>query len=167
MPLTRRPHARVRPARVGAIRGNVRVGGSGVGRSVGSILGIALLTFAVGGCGGSGGGAGGRSETGAPAGASSVNGVQQITIHTGDDLRFHPDTISVHPGQVRVLLVNGANSPPHDWQLPDFPADFVPLTNAGETKQATFTAPSPGRYQFVCTIHARQGQVGTLIVANR
>jgi plastocyanin len=96
--------------------------------------------------------------------ASPVGGVQQVTITAGDDYRFHPSTIVVHPGKVRIILKHPGTGGPHDWSLTGFPAAFVPLTQAGETNQATFVAPSPGKYQFVCTIHARQGQTGTLVV---
>jgi plastocyanin len=105
--------------------------------------------------------------------ASAGNGVQQITITTGktdSDYRFHPSTIVVHPGKVRVVLVNqghpGAGAP-HDWSLTGHPNAFVPLVAAGNKAQTTFTAPAPGRYQFVCTIHIRQGQTGTLVVKAR
>jgi plastocyanin len=66
---------------------------------------------------------------------------------------------------VQIVLVNTGSGAPHDWQLPSHPKDFVPLIGAHETSSATFTAPGAGRYEFVCTIHERQGQVGTLIVA--
>jgi plastocyanin len=96
--------------------------------------------------------------------ASPVNGVQQVTITAGDDYRFHPSTIVVHPGRIRIVLVHPGTGGPHDWSLTGFPADFVPLTQAGQTSSASFMAPSPGKYRFVCTIHARQGQTGTLVV---
>lgn len=96
--------------------------------------------------------------------ASSVGTVQQVTITTGDDYRFHPSTIVVHPGRVRIVLRHTGTGGPHDWSLTGFPAAFVPLTQAGGTNSATFVAPSPGRYRFVCTIHVRQGQTGTLVV---
>jgi plastocyanin len=99
--------------------------------------------------------------------ASTTAGIQQITITTGHDYRFHPSTIIVHPGRVRVILVNeghAASGAPHDWSLLGFPAAFVPLTDAGSRAAATFTAPAPGKYEFVCTIHQRQGQTGTLVV---
>jgi plastocyanin len=103
--------------------------------------------------------------------ASTVSsGVQTVTIRTGlnsADFRFHPSTIVVHPGKVRIVLVNdgvkGAGAP-HNWSLTGFPGAFVPLVGAGNRAETTFTAPAPGRYQFVCTIHTRQGQVGTLVV---
>ncbi|MGH8862234.1 MAG: cupredoxin domain-containing protein [Jatrophihabitantaceae bacterium] len=104
-----------------------------------------------------------RPHTGT-ATASTVAGVQQVRIEAGDDYRFHPSTIVVHPGTVEIVLVHTGTGGPHDWSLTGFPADFVPLTNAGDTRVARFVAPSPGKYQFVCTIHARQGQTGTLVV---
>lgn len=107
-----------------------------------------------------------RNPQSGSAVASTVNGVQQVTIEAGDDYRFHPSTITVHPGRVEIILKHTGTGAPHDWQLTDFPADFVPLTASGEIKMATFIAPAPGRYEFVCTIHVRQGQRGTLIVAS-
>jgi plastocyanin len=104
-----------------------------------------------------------RPHTGT-ATASTVAGVQTVTIEAGDDYRFHPSTIVVHRGTVKIILKHTGTGGPHDWSLTGFPADFVPVTAAGQTSQATFVAPSPGKYQFVCTIHAKQGQTGTLVV---
>lgn len=102
--------------------------------------------------------------------ASPDGSVQKIVIRTGADYRFHPSTIVVHPGKVRIVLVNtagAANGAPHDWSLTGHPSAFVPLVAAGNSGQTTFTAPAPGRYQFVCTIHVKQGQTGTLVVKAR
>jgi plastocyanin len=102
-------------------------------------------------------------------GTASGSPVQDITVLTGRDYRFHPSTIVVRPGQVRVRLVNTGKrgaAAPHDWSLLCCPSAFVPLTRAGETETVTFTAPQPGRYRFVCTIHVRQGQTGTMVVRN-
>jgi plastocyanin len=101
--------------------------------------------------------------------ASLVNGVQQITLTAGDDYRFHPATFTVHPGKVDVVLRNTGAGAPHEFEVTGFPATFVPLTPAGQTQHATFTAPpltngKTTRYEFVCGIHVRQGQVGTMIV---
>ncbi|MGN6605795.1 MAG: plastocyanin/azurin family copper-binding protein [Jatrophihabitans sp.] len=102
--------------------------------------------------------------------ASGAGAVQTVTLRTGlnsNDFRFHPSTIVVHPGKVRLVLVNegqkGAGAP-HNWSLTGFPGAATPLIQAGQRYEVTFTAPAPGRYQFVCTIHTRQGQVGTLVV---
>ena len=107
--------------------------------------------------------AGQKAQPTGSATASMVDGIQQVTVHA-TDFRFHPATITVHPGKVRIVLVNDGGGAPHDWQLPEFPSDGVPLASNGQTKETTFTAPAPGRYQFVCTIHTKQGMVGTLVV---
>lgn len=103
-----------------------------------------------------------RPHTGSET-ASVVDGVQQITVRAGATLRFAPSTITVHPGKVRVVLVNTGGAP-HNLSVLGFPAAFVPLASSGETKVATFVAPAPGSYTFVCTIHQKQGQTGTLVV---
>jgi plastocyanin len=108
-----------------------------------------------------------RGHTGTAV-ASLVDGIQQVVVKSGVDLRFHPSTIVVHPGKVRIILVNTAkpgSGPPHNIQSTEVPGADVPLAMAGETAQSmTFVAPAPGTYSFVCSIHARQGQSGKLIV---
>lgn len=107
-----------------------------------------------------------RPHTGAGT-ATVVDGVQQITVSSGTDLRFHPSTLTVHQGKVRIVLENAANSssgPPHNLHVMGLPGAAVPLTAAGDKKMITFTAPAPGRYRFVCTIHLAQGQTGMLVV---
>ena len=99
--------------------------------------------------------------------ATMVDGAQQITVLTGADLRFHPSTLIVHPGKVRIILNNrtsNGNGPPHNLQITGLPGAAVPLTPAGDVSSVTFTAGEPGRYHFVCTIHVQQGQTGTLVV---
>ena len=96
--------------------------------------------------------------------ASATTGVQDVVITTDQRYRFTPSTITVHPGKVRITLKHVGTGAPHDWSLPDFPADYVPLVSAGQAKSVEFTAPAPGTYKFVCTIHVPQGQTGTLIV---
>ncbi len=135
-------------------------------RTVLALLGAALLSMGAAACSNDQGATNRRPHTGS-ATASTVNGVQQVTITAGDDYRFRPSTITVHPGKVEIVLKHPGTGAPHDWQLSKFPADFVPLTAAGQTRTVTFTAPSPGRYQFVCTIHTRQGQLGTMIVTSK
>jgi plastocyanin len=97
--------------------------------------------------------------------ASNVNGIQEITIKAGDNFRFDPSTFYVHPGKVRVTLVHTGTGAPHDFQVTKFPSDYIPLVSLqGQSASTTFTAPAPGRYQFVCTIHLQQGQTGTMVV---
>ena len=96
--------------------------------------------------------------------ASATDGVQEVVITTDQSYRFSPSTITVHPGRVRIVLKHIGTGAPHDWSLQGFPADYVPLVSAGETGSVEFLAPAPGTYQFVCTIHVKQGQTGTLVV---
>ena len=123
---------------------------------------LVLLAVGIAGCSKTQPAANKAPHTGS-ATASTVNGVQQVTLHASD-FRFTPSTITVHPGKVRVILINDGGGAPHDFQVPKFPSDWIPLTDNGATKQTTFTAPAPGRYQFVCTIHTKQGMTGTLVV---
>jgi plastocyanin len=103
-------------------------------------------------------------QTGAST-ASAVDGVQNVVLVTDLKYRFTPSTVTVHPGKVRITVRNvGKGGAPHDWQLQSFPADYVPLTQGGEAKSIEFTAPAPGTYTFICTIHVNQGQTGTLVV---
>jgi plastocyanin len=96
--------------------------------------------------------------------ATVSDGVQQVTLTTDQQYRFSPSTITVHPGKVRITLTHLGTGAPHDWSLDGFPADYVPLVTPGQTRSVDFTAPAPGKYTFVCTIHVAQGQTGTLIV---
>ena len=96
--------------------------------------------------------------------ASAAAGVQEVVITTDQSYRFKPATITVHPGKVRIVLKHVGTGAPHDWSLRGFPADYVPLISAGQTKSVEFVAPAPGTYRFVCTIHVAQGQTGTLVV---
>jgi plastocyanin len=99
--------------------------------------------------------------------ATEVDGFQQVVIRSGVDLRFSPSTIVVHPGRVRIVLVNTAHAgagPPHDLQFSGLPGDDVPLVAAGHALAVTFMAPAPGTYRFICSIHLRQGQTGKMIV---
>jgi plastocyanin len=99
--------------------------------------------------------------------ASPVDGVQQIVMTSGVDLRFHPSTLIVHAGKVRIILENTSKpgaGPPHNVIFAGLPVANVPLATAGSSESVTFTAPAPGTYTFVCSIHIAQGQTGKLIV---
>ncbi|HVU91594.1 MAG TPA: cupredoxin domain-containing protein [Jatrophihabitans sp.] len=107
-----------------------------------------------------------RTHSGTGTATPGPGGVQTVVIRSGVDLRFHPSTIVVHPGSVRLVLDNTAKpgaGPPHDLQFSGLPV-YIGTTQAGRESSVTFTAPAPGTYNFVCTIHARQGQTGKLIV---
>jgi plastocyanin len=127
------------------------------------VLGVGLLIGATA-CSNRESGVNRRPTTGATTAAAEPDGVQHVTISADDTYRFTPSTITVHPGKVEITLINKGSGAPHDLSVTGFPADFVPLASSGQTTTATFVAPAPGKYQFVCTIHVTQGQTGTLIV---
>lgn len=135
---------------------------AGLVRLLGAAL-VGVVALGAGGCSNTEAGVNRRPHSGS-ASATLVNGMQQVTVQATDTYRFDPSTIVVHPGTVRIVLVNTGHGAPHNWSLTGFPADFVPLTTAGQTQAATFVAPAPGTYTFVCTIHVKQGQTGQLIV---
>jgi plastocyanin len=108
-----------------------------------------------------------RGHTGTATASAAADGVQQVTITSDVDLRFHPSTIVVHRGRVRIVLENTAkpgSGPPHNLQVTGLPGAFIGTTVAGTAQSVTFTAPAPGTYTFVCLIHAAQNQTGKLIV---
>jgi plastocyanin len=128
--------------------------------------GFALLaagTVLITGCTNSQGAINRNPRVGATT-ATVVNGVQHVTLVVDDRYRFNPSDVTVHPGRVTITLVHKGTGAPHDFQVVGFPADAVPVTGHGQTNSATFDAPSPGTYRFVCTIHEKQGQTGTLTV---
>jgi len=109
-----------------------------------------------------------RPRTGTGTATAASNGVQVVTVTTGNDYRFHPSTIVVHSGRVRIVLHNTAKpgqGAPHDLVVTGLPGQpGTGLASAGQTLDWEFVAPAPGKYRFVCTIHVEQGQTGTLIV---
>ncbi len=126
-----------------------------------AILGLFALALAA--CGG---------------GSQSVD----VTVKMSEFL-FDPDGIEVPAGaQVNLTLDNSTGTLEHNFlvmnqgvQVSDTFTDadqgnvyFEQLaTPAGDTAQATFTAPAePGVYQFLCSVagHLTQGMEGTLTV---
>lgn len=108
-----------------------------------------------------------RPQAGTGTASNAPDGVQEVTLTSGVDLRFHPATIVVHRGLVRIVLVNTAKpgaGPPHNLHVTGLPAAAIGTTDAGDEQSVTFTAPAKGTYQFVCSIHAAQGQTGKLVV---
>jgi plastocyanin len=108
-----------------------------------------------------------RAHSGTGTASEGPGGVQTLVVTSGVDLRFHPSTLVVRPGKVRIVLDNTSKpgqGPPHDLQFGDLPGASIGTTIAGERQAVTFTAPAPGTYSFVCTIHAAQNQTGKLIV---
>jgi plastocyanin len=110
--------------------------------------------------------------TGGDVGAVSTasDGVQEITLETGDDYVFTPDTFTVAPGEVRLTVRNTADQLTHNFLFtagsgPAEIAEQIPVLAPGESKTIEFTVTAPGEYPFECSFHAALGQVGTMTVS--
>ncbi len=108
----------------------------------------------------------------APSAAASAESsatageVVEITVgtDTGTELIFDPTEVTVPTGAtVRLTFVNESDSVPHNLVFGD-PIDAGTATTVqpGEEETIEFTAPEPGEYTYVCTLHP--GMEGTLIV---
>jgi plastocyanin len=109
--------------------------------------------------------------TGGDVGAVSTaaDGFQEITLETGDDYVFTPDTFTVAPGQVRVTVRNTAEQMTHNFAFttgtgPAPITEQIPVLAPGESRTIEFTVAAPGDYPFECTFHVALGQVGTMTV---
>lgn len=100
--------------------------------------------------------------TGSPPSGVTV----QVTIGTDSaaDLKFDPGELTVKAGaDVRVTFENRATVPHNlTFQAPINVASAA-VVDPGTSATLQFTAPEPGEYAFVCTIHPGMG--GKLIVA--
>ncbi|WP_246080997.1 cupredoxin domain-containing protein [Modestobacter altitudinis] len=153
----------------------MRVPGSGRPAPRGGLLAGLLLVVlvALGGCG--------NSEPTLPEATRSAggdvgsvstaaDGFQEITLETGDDYVFTPDTFTVAPGQVRLTVRNTADQLTHNFVFtadtgPVPIAEKIPVLAPGESKTIEFTVSAPGDYPFECSFHAALGQVGTMTVS--
>ena len=101
--------------------------------------------------------------------STAADGVQEITLETGDDYVFTPATFSVAPGPVRITVRNSAEQMVHNFLFtagegPAAIAEQIPILAPGESKTIEFTVTAPGDYPFECSFHAQLGQVGTMTV---
>jgi uncharacterized cupredoxin-like copper-binding protein len=122
-------------------------------------LGLVLLTA----CGASSTGADTANAVTAAAGA---DGVQQLTLEVGNDMRFEPSAMIVKAGQPVELTLHNSGDTAHDFSLSAGVAQPVKVSAAGgQTASATFSVSSPGTYSFDCSMpgHAMAGMRGTLI----
>ncbi len=100
---------------------------------------------------------------------TGADGVQEITLQTGDDYVFTPDTFTVAPGEVRLTVTNIAGQLTHNFAFTPGtgPVDIVEeilLLAPGQSETIEFTVTEPGDYPFECTFHTALGQVGTMTV---
>ncbi|MCO7220299.1 plastocyanin/azurin family copper-binding protein [Klenkia sp. PcliD-1-E] len=97
-------------------------------------------------------------------------GVQEITLETGDDYVFTPSTFTVAPGTVRLTVTNVATQLTHNFMFtadtgPEAITEEIPLLAPGQSQTIEFTVTQPGDYPFECTFHVALGQVGTMTVS--
>lgn len=97
-------------------------------------------------------------------------GVQAITLETGDDYVFTPNTFTVAPGTVRLTVTNVGDQFTHNFEFtPDTGpvpiSESIPLVSPGQTQTIEFTVMTPGDYPFDCSFHIRLGQVGMMTVS--
>jgi plastocyanin len=101
---------------------------------------------------------------------TAPDGVQEITVETGDDYAFTPAAFTVAPGQVRVTVRNTAKQLTHNFvftkgKAPADIAEQVPFLGPGDSKTFSFTVTTPGDYPYECSFHVALGQVGTMTVS--
>ena len=113
---------------------------------------------------------GGGEETPAPSAAAPSAGsggeATQVTIGTdsGAALQFDPTTASVPAGAtVRLTFENRSTSVPHNLTFSGpINAKTATIVDPGASEPLEFSAPEPGDYEFVCTLHP--GMEGVLTV---
>ncbi len=136
-----------------------------------AVLAIALLAVVLGGCGGPAPAP--AAERSSPPGEVSVgpDGVQSITLVSGDDYRFVPSEFTVMPGQVSLTLENEATQLTHSFAFPpgSSPSDIsesIPVVAPTESDTIEFTVSTPGEYRFICSFHEALGHTGVMRVAS-
>jgi plastocyanin len=95
--------------------------------------------------------------------------VVQVTVGADGEMRFEPDTVTIHRGDVvRFIAFSGV----HDVHFPKeanpgaahLPAASDWLLREGDHYELKVDL-APGTYHFQCDPHALMGMKGTLIVA--
>lgn len=101
---------------------------------------------------------------------TAPDGVQELTLETGDDYVFTPSRFTVAPGQVRLTVRNTAKQLTHNFAFtagkgPAAISQQISILAPGEGKTITFPVAAPGDYAFECSFHVALGQVGTMTVS--
>ncbi|MGP1674413.1 MAG: cupredoxin domain-containing protein, partial [Candidatus Limnocylindrales bacterium] len=101
----------------------------------------------------------------APSASAGSGQVVEITVGTdpGADLKFDPASVSVPAGaHVRASFENRATVPHNLTFSEPISTATATVVAPGASETVEFTAPDPGDYAFVCTLHPGMG--GTLTV---
>jgi plastocyanin len=105
----------------------------------------------------------GAQKAGSSETATTKNGVQQLTIDAGDDLRFQQTNLQAHTGKITITL-HVTGDVPHNLILAN-----GPLANTGTgtvskgSNSITLTFAKPGTYNYLCTIHPKMK--GTITIS--
>ncbi|MDQ4037458.1 MAG: cupredoxin domain-containing protein [Actinomycetota bacterium] len=129
-----------------------------------------LLAAVTGGCGGAASSPEPERASASVEVTVGSDGVQTITLVSGDDYRFVPAEFTVMPGQVRVTLDNTATQLTHSLEFPpgSNPANIeesIPVVAPTEADTIEFSVNTPGEYAFICSFHEAQGHTGVMTVA--
>jgi plastocyanin len=106
------------------------------------------------------------TSSAAPSAAASPAGATvevQVATDTGADLQFAPSEVTVRSAADVRLTFENRSTVPHNLTIQEpinVATSMVVAPGTSETVQ--FTAPGPGEYAFVCTLHPGMG--GRLIV---
>ena len=126
-------------------------------------LTLAALSLLVAGCSNRNAPQTDTPRTGNVTVTPGPGGVQAITIHGDDDLRFHPSTFHVRPGTVKITL-HDSGATPHELAFTGKLRNQISITMQGQSNSMEFTVRVPGRYPFICGLHERENMTGTMIV---
>ena len=92
-------------------------------------------------------------------------GVQQLTVHSNDAMRFEPNVITVRAGHPVELTLKNDGTNDHDFALSEGVGQPVKIVvKGGQSASSTFTLDKPGTYSFTCSQfgHAGAGMKGTI-----
>lgn len=98
-----------------------------------------------------------------------ADGVESVVVAEAGagKYRFVPDQITLGVGKIRITFRN-TDATPHNLTFTTLTESgrrvAVPTLRGGGEESVDFTVSTPGEYRFVCTLHERLGQTGTLTV---
>lgn len=92
-----------------------------------------------------------------------ADGVQTITVIGNERMRFVPDVIKARTGRLRIVLKTTGNTP-HNLQVTRLHAN-TGMVQKGKPGSVTVDLRRPGRYDFVCTYHVKEGMTGVIEVS--
>jgi len=130
-----------------------------------AIIGSLALAAAttLGGCGWFAAGKPAAAPTTEGTASAAPDGSQTITVTGNERMRFDPSLIHAHPGRLRITLTV-VDPTPHDLKVLATGAD-TGMVERGQSRTIDVTFDKPGRYDFVCTYHERNGMTGTIEIS--